>query len=69
MDIFEKDGTSLVAHMVKNLLAIWEIRFPGKRRSPGKGNGYQSSILAWSISWTEDPSGLQSMESSRVGHD
>ena len=29
----------------------------------------QSSILAWKILWTEEPGGLQSMESQRVGHD
>ena len=28
-----------------------------------------SSILAWKISWTEEPDGLQSMGSQRVGHD
>ena len=28
-----------------------------------------SSILVWEISWTEEPSGLQSMGSQRVGHD
>jgi len=28
-----------------------------------------SSILAWKISWREEPSGLQSMELQRVGHD
>ena len=28
-----------------------------------------SSILAWGIPWTEDPGGLQSMGSQRVGHD
>ena len=28
-----------------------------------------SSILSWEISWTEEPGGLQSMESQRVGHD
>ena len=28
-----------------------------------------SSILAWKISWTEDPGGLQSMGLQRVGHD
>ena len=28
----------------------------------------QSSILAWRIPWTEDPGGLQSMGSQRVGH-
>ena len=27
-----------------------------------------SSILAWEISWTEEPGGLQSMGSQRVGH-
>ena len=27
-----------------------------------------SSILAWRIPWTEDPGGLQSMKSQRVGH-
>ena len=27
-----------------------------------------SGILAWRIPWTEEPSGLQSMESQRVGH-
>ena len=29
----------------------------------------QSSILAWRIPWTEEPGGLQSMKSQRVGHD
>ena len=28
-----------------------------------------SSILAWKIPWTEEPGGLQSVESQRVGHD
>ena len=28
-----------------------------------------SSILAWEIPWTEEPGGLQSMGSERVGHD
>ena len=27
-----------------------------------------SSILAWKIPWTEEPGGLQSMGSHRVGH-
>ena len=29
----------------------------------------QSSILAWEIPWTEEPGGLQSVESQRVGYD
>ena len=28
-----------------------------------------SSVLAWRIPWTEEPGGLQSMRSQRVGHD
>ena len=28
-----------------------------------------SSILAWEIPWMEEPGGLQSIESQRVGHD
>ena len=28
-----------------------------------------SSILAWRIPWTDEPGGLQSMRSQRVGHD
>ena len=28
-----------------------------------------SSILAWKIPWTEEPGGLQSMGSQRVGHE
>ena len=28
-----------------------------------------SNILAWSIPWTEEPGGLQSIESQRAGHD
>ena len=29
----------------------------------------RSSILAWRIPWTEEPGGLQSMGSQKVGHD
>ena len=42
---------------------------PGSGRSPGEGNGKRSSILAWEIPWTEEPGGLQSIGSQRVGHD
>ena len=33
----------------------------------GEGMATQSSILAWRIPWTEEPGGLQSMGSQRVG--
>ena len=34
-----------------------------------EGMATHSSILAWRISWTEEPGELQSMGSHRVGHD
>ena len=34
-----------------------------------KGMAIPSSILVCRIPWTEDPGGLQSMGSQRVGHD
>ena len=42
---------------------------PGSRRSSEEGMATHSSILAWRIPWTEEPGGLQSMESQKVGHD
>ena len=42
---------------------------PESERSPREGNGNPSSILAWRIPWTEDPSGLWSIGSHRVGDD
>ena len=41
----------------------------GLGRSPEEGMTTHSNILAWRIPWTEEPSGLQSMGSQRVGHD
>ena len=34
-----------------------------------KGMATHASIVAWRIPWTEEPGGLQSMGSQRVGHD
>ena len=36
---------------------------------PEKAMAPHSSTLAWRIPWTEEPGGLQSMGSHRVGHD
>ena len=33
-----------------------------------EGMATHSSILAWRISWMEEPGGLQSIGSQRVGH-
>ena len=48
-----------------------EYRFPFYllvMSSTEKAMAPHSSTLAWKIPWTEDPGGLQSMESLRVGH-
>ena len=42
---------------------------PESGRSPGGGNGNLLHILAWRISWTEEPGGLQFMGSQKVRHD
>ena len=50
---------------------MWEtqIRSLGRNDPLEKGMAVHSSILAWEIPWTEDPGGLQSTESQRVGHE
>ena len=43
---------------------------PWKMEDPvEEGTATRSSIPAWRIPWTEEPGGLQSMESKTVGHD
>jgi len=59
--------------VVKNLPAnAGNIRdmgsIPGSGRSLEKEMAAHSSILAWKISWTEEPGGLKSMGSQRVRH-
>ena len=42
---------------------------PGLGRSPGEGHGNPLQVfLPGESPWTEEPGGLQSMESQRVGH-
>ena len=62
---------SLVAQMVKNLPALWETGvWSLDLEDPlQKEMATHSSILAWKISWTEEPGGLQLMGLQRVGHD
>ena len=61
---------SLVAQMVKNLSAMQETEVGslGLEDPLEKEMATHSSILAWKIPWTEEPGGLQSMESQGVGH-
>ena len=42
---------------------------PGLEDTLEEGMATHSSILAWRIPWTEEPGGLQSIGSQRVGHD
>ena len=55
----------IVAQMVKNLPAMQEtwIQFLGPEDPLEKEMATHSSFLAWKISWTEEPGGLQSMGS------
>ena len=54
---------SLVAQVVKNSPAMWEtwVRSQGWEDPLEKGTSTHSSVLAWRIPWTEEPSRLRSM--------
>ena len=63
---------SLMAQQVKNLPAMQEIQemwvqFLGQEDPLKKEMATCSSILAWKTPWTEEPGGLQSKGSQRVG--
>ena len=45
---------------------VWS---PGGEDPLEEGMATHSSILAWTIPWTEEPGGLQSIGSHRVRHD
>ena len=64
------EGNSLVALSVKNLPAVQEtqVQSQGREDPLEKEMATHSSILAWNIPWIEEPGGLQSMGSQRVGH-
>ena len=57
--------------MVKNPPAKQKMRVRSLDREDPleKKMATHSSVLAWRIPWTEEPGGLQSMGSQRVGHD
>ena len=70
-----RPGPAQVALVVKNLPAnAGDVRdgfhpWVGRGTWGGGGMITHSSILAWRIPWTEEPGGLQSLESQRVRHD
>ena len=57
--------------MVKNLPAMQKMwaRSLGQEDLLEEKMATHSIILAWRIIWTEEPGGLQSMGSQKVGHD
>ena len=63
-----------MAQQIKNLPAMQEMQ---ERRVQSLGwedhleeeMVTHSSVLAWEIPWTEEPGGLQSVESQRIKHD
>ena len=59
---------SLIAQLVKNLLAVQKTQFQflGWEDPLEKKMAIHSSILAWRIPWTEEPRRLQSMESEEL---
>ena len=60
-----------MAQMLKRLPAMQEtwVQSLGREDPLEKEMATHSSILAWRIPWTEEPGGLQSTGSQRVGHD
>ena len=63
--------TSLVAQMVKQLPTMQEtqVQSLGWEDPLEKEMATHSSILIWRVPWTEEPGGLQSIGSQKVGHD
>ena len=59
-----------MAQTVKHLPAMQEtqVRSLGQEDTLEREMATHSSILAWRISWTEEPGRLQSMGLQRVGH-
>ena len=59
-----------MAQTVKNPPTLQEtlVRSLGPEDPLQKVMATHSSILAWRIPWTEEPVGIQSMGSQRVGH-
>ena len=60
-----------MAQRIKRLFAMREtwVRSLGWEDPLEKEMATHSGILAWRIPWTEEPDGLQSTGSQRVGHD
>ena len=56
-------------HLPKQKMQEMWVQSLGQEDPLEEGMGTHSSILAWKILWTEEPGGLWSIGSQRVGHD
>ena len=67
----EMFGFPIIAQIIRNPPAMQETQVLslGQEDPQEKEMATHSSILAWEILWTEEPSGLQFMGSQRVRHD
>ena len=65
------EASFLGGSSVKNLPAMqeMEVQSLGWEDPREEEMATHSSILAWRIPWTEEPGGLKSIWSQRVGHD
>ena len=65
------DSTRWSLPVVKTLPAMLETRVQslGREDPLEKEMATHSSVLAWRVTWTEEPGRLQSTGSQRVGHD
>ena len=61
----DKEFQIMIVKLIQNL----EIKMESQINSLEKAMAPHSSTLAWKIPWMQEPGGLQSMGSLRVGHD
>ena len=65
----EEPGWAAVHGVAKSRAQLSDFTFTFHFHALEKEMAPHSSVLAWRIPGTEEPGGLQSMESLRVGHD
>ena len=70
-DLYRQNKVGRGSYSSKGLIVLGKVTFLWGTVGvyPEKAMAPHSSTLAWKILWTEEPGGLQSMGSLRVGHD
>ena len=71
LDLELQKTATILAQTVKDMPARQEtwVQFLVQEDPLEKGMATHSCILAWRILWTEEPGGLQFIQSQRVRHD